>query len=141
MNEHGSRAGTVIRIAGPVVGVIGMEDVRLYDVVRVGELGLIGEVIRLAGDLATVQVYEDTSGLKVGEPVINTGAPLIAELGPGLLGRVYDGLQRPLEDLAHVTGHFLERGVTASPLPLEKRWHFMPCVKPGQLIGPGEVLG
>ncbi len=78
--EQGSRAGTVIRIAGPVVGVIGMDDVRLYDVMRVGELGLIGEVIRLAGDLATVQVYEDTSGLKVGEPVINTGAPLVAEL-------------------------------------------------------------
>src|SRR3990172_2586313 len=90
------RTGKVIRIAGPVVGAIGLEDVRLYDVVRVGELGLIGEVIRLHGDLTTIQVYEDTSGLKAGEPVINTGAPLVAELGPRLPRRVYDGLQRPL---------------------------------------------
>jgi len=131
----------VIRVAGPVVGAVGLEDVRLFDVVHVGELGLIGEVIRLAGDLATIQVYEDTSGLKVGEPVVNTGAPLVAELGPGLLGRVYDGLQRPLEDLAAVTGHFLERGVRATPLPLHKRWAFTPCVKVGQWVGPGDVLG
>ena len=135
------RTGKVIRIAGPVVGAIGLEDVRLYDVVRVGELGLIGEVIRLHGDLTTIQVYEDTSGLKAGEPVINTGAPLVAELGPGLLGRVYDGLQRPLVDLAEATGNFLERGVAASPLPLEKRWTFTPRVKVGQRIGPGGGLG
>ncbi len=133
--------GAVIRVAGPVVGAVGLEDVRLYDVVRVGELGLIGEVIRLHGDLTTIQVYEDTSGLKVGEPVINTGLPLVAELGPGLLGRVYDGLQRPLVDLAAATGNFLERGVAASPLPLEKRWAFAPCVKVGQRVEPGDVLG
>jgi len=135
------RKGTVIRVAGPVVGAIGIEDVRLYDVVRVGELGLIGEVIRLNGDLTTVQVYEDTSGLKVGEPVINTSLPLVAELGPGLLGRVYDGLQRPLVDLASATGNFLERGVAASPLPAEKRWVFTPRVRVGQRVGPGDVLG
>ena len=135
------RTGKVIRVAGPVVGALGLEDVRLYDVVRVGELGLIGEVIRLHGDLTTIQVYEDTSGLKAGEPVINTGAPLVAELGPGLLGRVYDGLQRPLVDLAEATGNFLERGVAASPLPLEKRWTFTPRVKVGQRVGPGDVLG
>ncbi len=141
MNERDSRRGVVVRVAGPVVGAVGLNDVRLYDVVRVGELGLIGEVIRIAGDVATIQVYEDTSGLKVGEPVIGTGAPLVAELGPGLLGRVYDGLQRPLEDLAIATGNFLERGVAASPLPMEKRWAFTPRVSVGQHVGPGEVLG
>ena len=141
MNERDRRMGSVVRVAGPVVGAVGLQEVRLYDVVRVGELGLIGEVIRLHGDLTTIQVYEDTSGLKVGEPVLNTGLPLVAELGPGLLGRVYDGLQRPLEDLAAVTGHFLERGVAASPLPLEKRWPFMPCVTPGLHVKPGDVLG
>jgi V/A-type H+-transporting ATPase subunit A len=110
MNGSHSQQGAITRIAGPVVAAIGLRDVRLYDVVHVGNLGLIGEVIRLSGKLATVQVYEDTSGLKIGEPVIGTGGPLVAELGPGLLGRVYDGLQRPLEDLALATGHFLERG-------------------------------
>lgn len=141
MSDPNSRKGTVVRVAGPVVGAVGLDDVRLFDVVRVGELGLIGEVIRLAGDVATIQVYEDTSGLKIGEPVINTGAPLVAELGPGLLGRVYDGLQRPLEDLATATGNFLERGVAASPLPLDKRWAFTPRVSVGQQVGPGDVLG
>jgi V/A-type H+-transporting ATPase subunit A len=141
MHERGNHPGTIIRIAGPVVGAIGLDDVRLYDVARVGELGLIGEVIRLAGDLATIQVYEDTSGLKVGEPVINTGLPLVADLGPGLLGRVYDGLQRPLPDLAAATGHFLQRGLSASPLPTENRWAFSPRVAAGQMVGPGDVLG
>ena len=129
------------RIAGPVVAATGLEGARLYDVVYVGKLGLIGEVIRLAGDLATIQVYEDTSGLKVGEPVSHTGAPLMAQLGPGLLGRVYDGMQRPLEDLAAASGHFLERGIAASPLPLDQRWSFTPCVSPEQRVGPGDVLG
>ncbi len=141
MDQSSGHTGCVTRVAGPVVAAIGLGDVRLYDVVRVGEIGLVGEVIRLGGDLATIQVYEDTTGLKIGEPVINTGAPLVVELGPGLLGRVYDGLQRPLEDLAATTGHFLERGVAASPLPLEKRWPFTPCVTIGQRVGPGDVLG
>ena len=95
MNEHRS-TGRVTRIAGPVIRAVGLERVRLYDVVQVGELGLIGEVIRLAGDITTVQVYEDTSGIRVGEPVRSTGMQLVAHLGPGLQGQVYDGLQRPL---------------------------------------------
>ncbi len=136
-----SRGGHVVRVAGPVVAAIGLENIRLYDVVRVGSFGLIGEVIRLSGDLATIQVYEDTTGLKIGEPVINTGEPLVVELGPGLLGRVYDGLQRPLEDLAVATGYFLARGVTASSLPLEKRWSFTPRVTAGQRVGAGDILG
>jgi V/A-type H+-transporting ATPase subunit A len=148
MSQRSSQNGVITRVAGPVIAATGLEDVRLYDVVRVGDLGLIGEVIRLSGEsavseqgLATIQVYEDTSGVKIGEPVIGTGAPLVAELGPGLLGRVYDGLQRPLEDLAVATGHYLERGVTASPLPPEQRWQFTPRVKPGQSIRPGDILG
>ncbi|MBI3962027.1 MAG: V-type ATP synthase subunit A [Deinococcus sp.] len=141
MSESSNPPGRVTRIAGPVVAATGLEEARLYDVVRVGELGLIGEVIQLSGDLATIQVYENTSGLRIGEPVVSSGAPLVAQLGPGLLGRVYDGLQRPLADLAAATGNFLERGVVASPLPLERRWHFTPQVAPGQNVGPGDVLG
>lgn len=141
MNRTGTRIGKVIRIAGPVVRASGLEHVRLYDVVRVGELGLIGEVIRLSGELTTIQVYEDTSGVRIGEPVHNTGLPLVAQLGPGLLGQVYDGLQRPLEILAGSSGEFIQRGVFASPLPEEKRWHFMPRVSVGDMVGAGDVLG
>jgi V/A-type H+-transporting ATPase subunit A len=141
MMESGNNVGKVIRIAGPVVRAKGLENVRLYDVVRVGELGLIGEVIRLSEGLTTVQVYEDTSGIRVGEPVRSTGFPLVVQLGPGLLGQVYDGLQRPLEILAESGGEFLQRGVQALPLPEEKRWQFTPCVSVGDVIGPGDILG
>ena len=106
-------SGKIIRIAGPVVGAVGLNRVRLYDVVLVGELALVGEVIRLSGDLAIIQVYEDTSGVRIGEPVVNTGLPLVAQLGPGLLGSVYDGLQRPLKVIAASTGDFIRRGVQA----------------------------
>ena len=140
MNEHRS-VGRVIRIAGPVVRAVGLERVRLYDVVQVGELGLIGEVIRLAEGVTTIQIYEDTSGIRVGEPVRSTGLPLVAHLGPGLLGQVYDGLQRPLETLAEMSGEYIRRGEYASPLPEENRWHFTPSVSAGDLVGPGDVLG
>ncbi len=139
--ELSKAAGKVIRIAGPVVAAAGLQRVRLFDVVHVGEVGLIGEVIRLAGDVTTVQVYEDTSGLEVGEPVVNTGAALVVELGPGLLGSVYDGLQRPLTGLASETGAFLERGLMSEPLSTEKRWPFTPQVEPGQTVEAGDVLG
>src|SRR5512139_1618325 len=117
MNEPDHDIGKLIRIAGPVVRAVGLKHVRLYDVVRVGELGLVGEVIRLSEDQTTIQVYEDTSGLRIGESVQSTGAPLVVQLGPGLLGQVYDGLQRPLELLADAAGEFIQRGVQASPLP------------------------
>src|SRR5512143_783239 len=126
MNTSASHIGKIIRIAGPVVRAVGLKHVRLYDVVRVGELGLVGEVIRLSGDQTTIQVYEDTSGLRIGELVHSTGAPLVVQLGPGLLGQVYDGLQRPLELLAQSGGEFIQRGVYASPLPAERLWHFTP---------------
>lgn len=133
--------GKIVRIAGPVVRASGLENIRLYDVVRVGEAGLIGEVIRLSEDLTTIQVYEDTSGIRVGEPVVNTGYPLAAYLGPGLLGQVYDGLQRPLNILAAQGDEFIQRGVQASPLPAEKRWKFTPRAAEGDAVTPGDILG
>ena len=141
MSASSDSRGKLVRIVGPVVMAVGLDGIRLHDVVRVGELELVGEVIRLSADLTTIQVYEDTSGVRVGEPVRNTGRPLIAQLGPGLLGMVYDGLQRPLEMLASKTGDFLQRGVSASPLPQDVRWLFTPCVHVGQRAGPGDVLG
>ncbi len=133
--------GRIIRISGPVIGAAGLEGVRLYDVVRVGESGLVGEVIRLQEDLTIIQVYEDTTGIRVGEPVVNTGAPLVALLGPGLLGRVYDGLQRPLDSLVKMSGNYIQRGVNASPLPQDKKWIFNPRVSLNDVIGPGDILG
>jgi V/A-type H+-transporting ATPase subunit A len=133
--------GRIVRVAGPVVGAVDLEDVRLYDVVHVGELGLVGEIIRLSGSLTTIQVYEDTSGIRVGEPVINTGQPLVVHLGPGLLGQVYDGLQRPLKALAELTGEYIRRGEITSPLSEESHWTFIPHVSIGDVVGPGNLLG
>lgn len=132
--------GKITRIAGPV-GAAQLEDARLYDVVDFGDQRLIGEVIRLSAGIATVQVYEDTSGVRVGEPVRSTGMPLVAWLGPGLLGQTYDGLQRPLRVIADETGDFIQRGVQASPLSTDRLWAFTPCVKTGSLVGQGDVLG
>jgi V/A-type H+-transporting ATPase subunit A len=141
MSGMNSSTGEIIRIAGPVIGARGLEAIRLFDVVHIGEMGLIGEVIRLTGDTAIIQVYEDTSGVRVGEPVQNTSLPLVAHLGPGLLGMVYDGLQRPLKTLADMSGDFIHRGVSASPLPEHIRWEFSPCVQIGEYVNSGDVLG
>jgi V/A-type H+-transporting ATPase subunit A len=139
--ESRQQQGEVVRIAGPVVGAVGLESVRLFDVVQVGVLGLVGEIIRLTDELTTIQVYEDTSGVRVGEPVISTGQPLVARLGPGLLGQVYDGLQRPLGALADICGDFIRRGIRAPSLPEEILWPFTPQVSVGQVVAPGTVLG
>lgn len=141
MSDKVTKAGRVVFIAGPVVRAEGLEHVRLYDVVRVGDLGLIGEVIRLETGLVTIQVYEDTSGIHVGEPATPTGFPLVAQLGPGLLGQVYDGLQRPLETLARTNGEFIQRGIYASPLPEDKKWQFTARVSVGDMVEPGDILG
>jgi V/A-type H+-transporting ATPase subunit A len=141
MTETAARTGRVARIAGPVVGGTGLENVRLYDVVLVGETGLVGEVIRLVNDIATIQVYEDTSGIRVGEPIKTTDLPLVATLGPGLLSQVYDGLQRPLKEIASQSGDFIQRGMAFSPLPEDKQWSFTPRLKPGDNVNPGDVLG
>ena len=131
------KTGTVVRITGPVVAAVGLHQVRLFDVLHVGEMGLVGEAIRLAGDVTTIQVYEDTSGLRIGEPVTNTGAPLVAALGPGLLGQVYDGLQRPLTN----THTYLQRGQSTNPLSLSETWQFTPQATIDQEVSAGDVLG
>lgn len=141
MSSTSRPVSRIVRIAGPVVGVTGLENTRLFDVVTVGEIGLVGEVIRISGPTTTVQVYEDTSGIRVGEPVSSTGQPLVAHLGPGLLGSVYDGLQRPLVALAEMGGSFIQRGVNAPSLNKEKLWSFTPSKHPGDEVGPGDMLG
>ena len=132
--------GEIYRVAGPVVTVAGIKP-KMYDVVHVGHEGLMGEVIKIEGDKATVQVYEDTSGIKPGEPVINTGMPLSVELGPGLLESIYDGIQRPLQTLQEKMGNFIERGVSADGLNREKKWDFKPTVIKGDVVEGGSVLG
>lgn len=141
MMDPKSQLGTIVRIAGPVVVAQGLGDVRLYDVVYVGQLRLVGEVIRLANDLATIQVYEDTGGLRVGEPVVSSGGPFMVELGPGLLGSIFDGVQRPLPVLRQQQGDFIARGGAAPALDRQKIWDFEPRVSVGQRVSGGDLLG
>jgi V/A-type H+-transporting ATPase subunit A len=133
--------GKIARISGPVVNARGMEGIKIRDLVRVGELGLVGEVIEVTGDAVAIQVYEETDGLKVGEPVTSDGKPFLAELGPGLLGMIYDGTQRPLEIIRDQTGNFIARGATGDPLSQSKRWHFVPTVKTGAPVAHGDSIG
>jgi len=133
--------GTVRKIAGPAVIAKGMLGARMYDIVKVGEEGLVGEIIRLSADTAFIQVYEDTSGLMVGQPVVSTGVPLAVELGPGLLNSVYDGIQRPLYKIREKTGDFISRGVEAAALDRLKEWEWKPAVKIGDRISGGMVIG
>ncbi len=135
-----SKEGVIYRVAGPVVTAVGISP-RMYDVVYVGNENLMGEVIKIIGDHTIIQVYEETSGVKPGEPVTNTGRPLVAELGPGLLSSVYDGIQRPLPLLRDKTGDFIFRGVTAPGLDREKKWDFNPVVKKGDAVSPGQIIG
>jgi len=133
--------GTVFKITGPVVVARGMRGAKMYDIVRVGQEGLMGEIIRLEADLVTIQVYEDTSGLKVGDIAESTGGPLMIELGPGLLSSIYDGVQRPLPVIAGQTGDFIERGTVASALDKERTWDFTPVAEIGQILKPGDIVG
>jgi len=132
--------GTIYRVAGPVVTVIDVPT-KMYDVVKIGNEGLMGEVIGIEGDKSTIQVYEDTSAIAPGEPVENTGMSLSVELGPGLLTSVYDGIQRPLPVLLEKMGDFIERGVTAPGLDREKKWEFAPIVTKGTEVKGGDVIG
>ncbi len=134
------KKGKIARVAGPVVTAEGISP-RMYDVVLVGELKLMGEVIKLVGDKTIIQVYEDTSGIRPGEEVVDTGAPLQVELGPGLLSSVYDGVQRPLPVLRDKQGDFVSRGVTAPGLDRTKKWNFTPLVKKGDTIQGGAIVG
>ena len=131
----------IVRISGSLAEIAPLRDAALYELVRVGTRGLLGEVVRMAGDLATVQVYEDTTGLQVGEPVAATGQPLTIHLGPGLLGSVLDGVGRPLGRVAEAVGDFFEPGVTAATLDAARRWAFAPAVQAGARVGVGDVLG
>ena len=132
--------GVIYRISGPVVTAIGISP-RMYEVVRVGDEGLMGEVIELHGEQSVIQVYEETSGVRPGEPVIRTGQTLSVQLGPGLLTKIYDGIQRPLPELEKTMGVFITRGVDADGLDLEKNWQFNPTVKAGDSVSPGDVIG
>ncbi|MBW7885628.1 MAG: V-type ATP synthase subunit A, partial [Caldilineaceae bacterium] len=134
-------SGNIVRIAGPVVTVADLPAARMYDVVQVGHQRLVGEAIRLGSDTATVQVYEDTNGLRVGDPVTSLGHPLIAELGPGLLGGIFDGLQRPLPLIYEQQGAWLARGLSAPALSRAQRWSFHPRAQVGQEVHAGDLLG
>ncbi len=134
-------AARVIRAAGALVEAAPFREAGLFEIVRVGPRGLLGEVIRLDGDVATIQVFEDTAGLALEDPVVPTGAPLLAELGPGLLGSVLDGTGRPLERLAAAEGAFIGVGTVVPTLDRTRRWPFEPAVKVGDPIGPGDVIG
>lgn len=133
--------GIIVRVSGPTVEAKNMAATRMYNRVIVGETGLLGEVIRLESDLATIQVYEDTTGLSLGEKVIDAGEPLLVELGPGLLTSIFDGVQRPLDAIRKGQGDFIARGVVMPALSREKRWDFNPTVKPGDPVQPGDVIG
>ncbi len=133
--------GKIVRISGPVVVAEDVEDARMFDVVRVGELGLVGEIIRITGNRSTVQVYEDTSGIRPGEKVESTHKPLSVDLGPGLLKSIYDGIQRPLDVIRAKTGDFIRRGFTAAPLDEEKLWEFTPVIKDGSKVVQGQIIG
>jgi V/A-type H+-transporting ATPase subunit A len=133
--------GKIVWVSGPAVRADGMSSVKMYETVEVGESKLIGEVIRLTGDVAFIQVYESTSGLKPGEEVVGTGQPLSVLLGPGIIGRIYDGIQRPLDDIAEKSGAFIGRGITTSPVDMTKKFKFNPTVKKEDTIFGGSILG
>ena len=134
-------AGKTVKISGPLIIAENMADAKMYDVVRVSEKGLIGEIIELRGDKASIQVYEETSGLGPGEEVYSTGEPLSAELAPGLITGIFDGIQRPLTALYFKYGDRISRGVSVNNLDREKKWHFIPKVKAGDTVSEGDVLG
>jgi len=133
--------GRIVWVSGPAVRADGMSSAKMYETVEVGESKLIGEVIRLTGDVAFIQVYETTSGLRPGEPVVGTGQPLSVTLGPGIIGQIYDGIQRPLSEMAKKSGDFIGRGIETTPIDLKKKYNFVPTVKKGDNITGGSILG
>ncbi len=133
--------GTIKKVAGPLVIASGMRDANMFDVVRVSDQRLIGEIIEMHGDEASIQVYEETSGLGPGEPVESTDVPMSVELGPGLITSIYDGIQRPLDDIMKISGNNLKRGVEVASLKRDKKWEFVPVAKVGEEVGAGDVLG
>ena len=139
--DNNRSVGTIIKVSGPLVVAENMTGARMYDVVRVSDKRLIGEVIEIRGDRASIQVYEETSGLGPGEPVYSTGQALSVELGPGLIESIYDGIQRPLDVIWNMVGDRITRGVEAAALNREKRWNFVPKVEIGSLVSSGDIIG
>ena len=133
--------GKVVKVSGPLVVASGMQDANMFDVVHVGEQGLIGEIIEMRGDKASIQVYEETAGIGPGVPVVTTGAPLSVELGPGLIETMYDGIQRPLEEMRAVAGPNITRGIKVPSLSRTKKWEFVPTVKVGDEVEAGDIIG
>ncbi len=133
--------GNIIKIAGPVIVGDGMKGTQMYEMVKVGNDNLIGEIIELEGDTATIQVYEETAGMKPGEPIESTGGPLSVELGPGIIGSIFDGIQRPLEKIKFLTGDYLQRGVSVPSLDKEKKWTFNPILTTGTEVMGGDIIG
>ena len=133
--------GTILKVSGPLVVAKDMRDANMFDVVRVSEHRLIGEIIEMHGDKASIQVYEDTSGLGTGEPVESTNEPLSVELGPGLIKGIFDGIQRPLEKIMELSGNNLERGIEVPSLSRDVKWHFNPTAKEGDKLKAGDELG
>ncbi|MEA4883533.1 MAG: V-type ATP synthase subunit A [Clostridia bacterium] len=139
--DSSRNAGKIIKVSGPLVVADGMAGAKMYDVVRVSEKRLIGEIIEMRGDRASIQVYEETAGLGPGEPVFTTGEPLSVELGPGLITSIYDGIQRPLDRIREASGDRITRGVEAPGLDRQRKWEFVPRVKVGDEVVPGDILG
>ena len=135
------KTGRILKISGPLVVAEGMEEANIYDVVKVGEKRLIGEIIEMREDRASIQVYEETAGLAPGDPVITTGEPLSVELGPGLIEAMFDGIQRPLNVIKDKAGDFITRGVEVHSLDRDKKWHFTPVKKAGDTVEAGDVIG
>lgn len=133
--------GTILKVAGPLVVAEHMRDANMFDVVRVSDKRLIGEIIEMHGDKASIQVYEDTSGLGTGEPVESTEEPLSVELGPGLIEGIFDGIQRPLVEIMKKVGNNLPRGVEVPSLSREKKWHFNVTAEIGAYVTSGDELG
>lgn len=133
--------GTIIKVSGPLVVAGGMRDANMFDVVRVSSQHLIGEIIEMHGDRASIQVYEETSGLGTGEAVESTGEPMSVELGPGLIGSIFDGIQRPLDDIKKKCGTNLQRGVEVDSLKRDRKWHFTPIAQVGDAVTAGDILG
>lgn len=133
--------GSIIKIAGPVIVGSGMKGTQMHEMVKVGNDKLIGEIIELEGDTATIQVYEETAGMKPGEPIESTGGPLSVELGPGIIGSIFDGIQRPLEKIKVLTGDYLQRGISVPSLNKDKKWTFKPTLTAGTQVKGGDVIG
>lgn len=134
-------SGTIVKVSGPLVIAEGMRDANMFDVCRVSDKRLIGEIIEMHGDRASIQVYEETSGLGTGEKVESTGEPLSVELGPGLIGSIFDGIQRPLDDIMKICGNNLDRGVEVSVLKRDKKWNFVSTVQVGDKVESGDIIG